>query len=93
MGASILEHFSMLKDPRIERHKKHRLEDIIVLSICGVLSGAEGWEAIEQYGHAKLAWLRRFIPLAHGVPADGTIARVMSRISAKGQGAIRGRRE
>lgn len=43
MGASIIEHFSTLKDPRIERHKKHRLEDIIVLAIGGVLSGAERW--------------------------------------------------
>lgn len=84
MGASIIEHFGKLRDPRIERHKKHRLEDIIVLSICAVLSGAEGWEAIRQYGQAKLAWLRQFIPLAHGIPADDTIARVISRLSAKG---------
>jgi len=84
MGASIIDHFSTLKDPRIERHKRHRLEDIIVLSICGVLSGAEGWEAIEHYGQAKLEWLRQFIPLEHGIPADDTIARVMSRLSAKG---------
>jgi predicted transposase YbfD/YdcC len=84
MGASIIEHFAKLKDPRIERHKKHRLEDIIVSSICAVLSGAEGWEGIRHYGQAKLAWLRQFIPLAHGIPADDTIARVMSRLSAKG---------
>jgi len=76
MGASIIEHFSTLKDPRIERHKRHRLEDIVVLSICGVLSGAEGWEAIEHYGQAKLGWLRQFIPLEQGIPADDTIARV-----------------
>lgn len=84
MGASMVEHFLKLKDPRIERHKKHRLEDIIVLSICAVLSGAEGWEAIRDYGETKLEWLRRFIPLANGIPADDTIARVMSRLSAKG---------
>jgi predicted transposase YbfD/YdcC len=84
MGASIVEHFSKLKDPRIERHKKHRLEDIIVLSICAVLSGAEGWEAIREYGETKIEWLRQFIPLANGIPADDTLARVMSRLSAKG---------
>jgi hypothetical protein len=48
MNASIIEHFSRLRDPRIERHKKHRLVDIIALAICAVLSGAEGWEAIEE---------------------------------------------
>jgi hypothetical protein len=48
MNASIIEHFSRLKDPRIERHQKHRLVDIIALAICAVLSGAEEWEAIEE---------------------------------------------
>jgi hypothetical protein len=84
MDASIVKHFSTLKDPRIERHKKHNLVDILVLAICAVLSGAEGWEAIEEYGHAKLEWLRRFIPLENGVPTHDTIARVLSRMSAKG---------
>jgi predicted transposase YbfD/YdcC len=84
MNASIAQHFSTLKDPRIERHKKHKLVDIIMLSICAILSGAEGWEAIEEYGHAKLEWLRRFIPLEQGIPAHDTIARVLSRVSAKG---------
>jgi predicted transposase YbfD/YdcC len=84
MNASIIEHFAILEDPRIERHKKHKLVDIIVLAICAVLSGAEGWEAIEEYGHAKLAWLRKFIPLENGVPTHDTIARVLSGVSAKG---------
>jgi hypothetical protein len=84
MDASIVKHFSTLKDPRIERHKKHHLVDILVLAICAVLSGAEGWEAIEEYGHAKLEWLRRFIPLENGVPTHDTIARVLSRMLAKG---------
>jgi predicted transposase YbfD/YdcC len=84
MNASIVGHFSILKDPRIERHKKHKLVDIILLAICGILSGAEGWEAIEEYGHAKLEWLRKFISLEHGIPAHDTIARVLSRVSAKG---------
>jgi predicted transposase YbfD/YdcC len=84
MNASIIEHFSRLRDPRIERHKKHRLVDIIALAICAVLSGAEGWEAIEGYGHTKLEWLRKFIPLEQGVPTHDTMARVLSGVSAKG---------
>jgi hypothetical protein len=84
MDASIVKHFSTLKDPRIERHKKHHLVDIIVLAICAVLSGAEGWEAIEEYGHAKLEWLRKFIPLENGVPTHDTIARCSQGCRPKG---------
>lgn len=58
MGASILEHFSTLEDPRIERGKEHQLLDIVVLAICAVVCGAEGWEAIELFGRTQLSWLR-----------------------------------
>ena len=83
-GTSILEHFAPLIDPRIERGKAHQLLDMVVLAICAVVSGAEGWETIEEFGHTKLAWLRRFVPLANGVPAHDTLARVLSRVSARG---------
>jgi DDE_Tnp_1-associated/Transposase DDE domain len=81
MIGSFIEHFSKLQDPRIERKKLHVLMDILVLTICAVASGAEGWEGIAEFGHAKLEWLRRFIPLKNGVPSHGCIAYVISRLS------------
>jgi len=84
MAGSLIEHFSQLDDPRIDRHKQHELVDIIVLCVCAVVGGAEGWEAIEEFGKAKLSWLRKHIPLANGIPAHDTIARVISRLSSKG---------
>ena len=84
MNTSIIEHFSSLKDPRIERKKLHALMDIIVLVVCGIISGAEGWEAIEEFGHEKEKWLRKFIPLKNGIPSHDCIAYVISRLSVKG---------
>ena len=52
-SASITEHFSSLTDPSIDRNKQHKLLDIILITICAVISGADGWEAIENYGNAK----------------------------------------
>jgi hypothetical protein len=43
MDAVFIECFGEIKEPRVERTKKHLLLDILALSICGVLSGAEGW--------------------------------------------------
>ncbi len=34
--------FAQVQDPRMERTRLHRLRDIIILAICGVLCGAEG---------------------------------------------------
>jgi predicted transposase YbfD/YdcC len=72
--------FESIKDPRVERHKRHKLLDIIILSICAVISGAEGWEAIEQFGHDKQKWLRQWIGLENGIPSHDCIARVISRL-------------
>jgi hypothetical protein len=74
MTPGFIEHFSELNDPRIERHKRHALMDILVLTVCALISGAEGWEAIESCGRSKLDWLRRFVPLANGVPSYDCIA-------------------
>ncbi len=54
MSASIHEHFTSRGDPRMERNKLHELLDIVVLVICAVISGADGWEAIEDFGKEKL---------------------------------------
>jgi predicted transposase YbfD/YdcC len=79
--ACLIEHFSPLDDPRIDRKKLHKLIDIIVLSVSAVASGADGWEAIEDFGKEKLDWLRKFVPLENGVPSHDCIAYVLSRVS------------
>ena len=48
MDAIFIECFEHIEDPRIERTKKHLLLDIIALSLCGVLSGAETWEGTRR---------------------------------------------
>ena len=84
VNPSIVEHFSSLQDHRIERHKKHQLIDIIVLSLSAVISGAEGWKDIVEFGNSKLEWLRQFVPLENGIPVDDTVARIISGLSTKG---------
>ncbi len=83
MNYSLVEHFSLLMDPGIERKKLHQLMDIIVLTICATLCGAQGWDAIAEFGLNKLDWLRQFIPLENGVLFDDCIAYVISRLSPK----------
>ena len=77
----LIEHFSKLEDPRVDRNKKHELIDVIVLCVYAVLSGAEGWCDIEEFGRTKLDWLRRYVPLANGILVDDTIARIISALS------------
>ncbi len=78
VDVSILTHFGDMPDFRIERGKRHELLDIITIAICAIISGAEGWEDIEAYGHAKLPWLKTFLALPNGIPSHDTFARVFA---------------
>ena len=80
MTDSFLLHFQAIEDPRIDRCKRHELLDIILLAVSAVLSGAEGWEQIEDFGIHRLDWLRRYRPFEYGIPRHDTIARVICRL-------------
>jgi hypothetical protein len=69
LNTSFLEHFAKLNDPRIERSKEHLLKAIIAIAILAIISGADGWVAIEAYGNAKYEWLKSFLELPNGIPS------------------------
>ena len=58
VNASIVEHFRTLEDPRIERTKKHLLLDILVIALCTLLSGGEGFQDMELFGKSTRTWLQ-----------------------------------
>jgi predicted transposase YbfD/YdcC len=80
-SVNLFTHFADLPDPRIDRTKHHKLIDIVGITICAVICGADGWAAIEEYGHAKEAWLREFFELPAGIPSDDTFRRVFTGLS------------
>jgi predicted transposase YbfD/YdcC len=78
--ARITTYFGQLPDPRIERRKQHLLLDIIAISVCAVIAGADGWTEIEQFGRAKEKWFRTFLQLPNGIPSHDTFGRVFARL-------------
>ena len=81
MNASIVEHFQTLEDPRIERTKKHNLLDILVIALCTLLTGGEGFKDMELFGKSKRAWLQTFLALPYGIPSHDTFGRVFARLN------------
>jgi predicted transposase YbfD/YdcC len=73
---ALLDHFATLPDPRIERHRWHKLGDILVIAVCAVLCGAESYPAIEDFGREREEWLRQFLELPEGIPSHDTFNRV-----------------
>jgi predicted transposase YbfD/YdcC len=73
--------FIHLPDPRREtRNKLHKVEDIVMITLCAVLGGFEDWVSIEDFGHANEEWLRRFLVLENGIPSHDTLSDVIGRI-------------
>jgi len=72
--------FAPLPEPRVERTNRHALLDIVAITLCAVLAGAETWVDIAAFGQARAAWFRTFLPLPHGIPSHDTFGRVFARL-------------
>lgn len=75
--------FAQVEDPRMDRTKRHRLRDIIILAICGVICGAEGWVEIEEFGKAKEVFFTELLDLPNGIPSHDTFGRVFALLDSK----------
>lgn len=72
--------FSVLPDPRADRGQNHPLINIVAIALCAVVSDADSFYDIEDFGHLKRDWLSGFLDLSHGIPAHDTFGRVFSRL-------------
>ncbi len=77
---SILEYFSDLPDPRRPCLISHRLLDIVTITLCGLLAGADTWVEIERFARTREPWLRQFLELPAGIPTHDTLARVFAAL-------------
>ena len=77
---AFLTHFQSVEDPRQQGKVLYPLEEIFLLVLCGVISGADGWTSIALYGQKKLEVLRRFLPFENGTPSHDQLGILFSRL-------------
>jgi len=41
MDETIWDHFAIVRNPRFEQNKKHKLKDILAITLCGAICGLE----------------------------------------------------
>jgi predicted transposase YbfD/YdcC len=71
-----------LPDSRVEWRTDHDLLDVVVLALCAVMSGAQGWDDIEDRGREREAWLRRYLRLRNGILCHDTVRHVFEALSS-----------
>lgn len=82
-SVTFLDCFTELEDPRLERHKLYPLNEILLTTLCAKICDAESWEDIQDFGEAKIEFLRKYLPYENGIPSHDTFARVFSLIDPK----------
>jgi len=78
---SIFNHFQYIIDPRKGKNKMYLLTDIIGLTICAVIAGADSWYESEKFGKIKIEWLKKHFNFENGIPSHDTLRRVFSLIN------------
>lgn len=78
---SLLEHIRAIPDPRMENKCRHSLVDIMAITLCAVLCGADDWNAIESFGKSKRHWFEQFLELPNGIPSHDTFRRLFAILS------------
>lgn len=82
--AKFPEHFSKLTDPRVHNHNlRHKMTDILMYVVLGVICGADNWVEIEEFAKSKEEWLRTFLELPNGIASHDIIGDLFSRLDAE----------
>lgn len=72
-----------LEDTRDTRGKKHRLIDVIVLSIYGMLCGYTDFFNMSYFLKRKEDYFINLLPLINGIPSNDTFSLVFQTINSK----------
>jgi predicted transposase YbfD/YdcC len=81
--SSIRKHFRPVQDPRVAGRCRHRLMDILVLALCGVIANCDDWPDIALFAQKREAWFRRFLALPGGIPSHDTFERVFAALDPR----------
>jgi predicted transposase YbfD/YdcC len=76
----VLRAFAELKDPRMNRTRRHTFGDILAIAICAIICGADAWTQVAKFGRCKIKWFRTFLELPNGIPSHDTFGRVFAAL-------------
>ena len=82
-SVAFLDHFSALEDPRQRWKVLYPLDEIVLLVLCAVLSGADDFVEIAAWGRMRLDFLRRLRPFRHGIPSHDALNDVFNMLDAE----------
>ncbi len=75
-----LDYFKKLENPRSQRNRLYTMSEILLVTLCAAICGAEGWQDVEDFGKLKIEHLKIYLPYKNGIPSDDTFRRFFRSI-------------
>jgi predicted transposase YbfD/YdcC len=77
----LVDHFSIIEDPRSDRSKKYPLVNVLIFSFVSVLAGQNSWYQMQAFCEETLDWFSEFLDTSSGVPSHDTFRRIFSLLN------------
>jgi predicted transposase YbfD/YdcC len=61
--------FAQLPDIRMPGRIDYRIDEVLMIALCSILSDNDAFTDMETFGRTQLGWLRTFLPLEKGAPS------------------------
>lgn len=81
VSIGFLEYFKLIEDPKQSRKTGHNLFEIIFISVCAYICGANSWDGVFEFAKAREVWLKKFIPMENGIPSRVTYWRAFTTLN------------
>lgn len=75
---TLLDRMMALEDPRQAAKCTHDLGEVVFMATCGLLCGADDWNAIALFAEVREEWFRQYLKLPGGIPSHDTFNRLFS---------------
>lgn len=72
ISTGFIEYFSLLQDFRTANKTSHSLLEIIFMTVCAYICGANSWEGVVEFVKARKEWLLKYIEMKNGIPSLAT---------------------
>jgi len=77
---TFLDYFNDIEDPRNGKNKMYSANEILFVSICAIICGAESWRDMVEFGILKLEFLKQYLPFVNGIPSKNTFCRFFAAL-------------
>lgn len=75
--------FTSVSDPRQQSKVRHNLSEMLTVATLACLCGADNCCEIVEWGKDRLAWLKQYLILEHGIASHDTYSQVLASIDTK----------